>query len=112
MLSDIANPTNVLLLQKNVAKQNVESSPCKINLYLIVYFTVISILSCKGPIFHFKAECTNLKIDTEDYNCLKCIILFGSYCRQESEIGRELSKNKRALERIRNATVRRLSALC
>lgn len=53
-----------------------------------MYFTIISISSCKGPIFHLKTECTHLKIDTEDYNCLNCVILFGSYCRQEGEIGK------------------------
>lgn len=63
-------------------------APKKKKRYLIVYFTVISISPCKGHILHFKTECTNLKIDTEDSNCANRIILFGSYCRQEREMAK------------------------
>lgn len=76
----------------------------KINLYLIVYFTVISISFCKGPILHFKTECTQLKIDTENYNCLNCIFCLDHIASTKVRQGRELSKEKIAQERIRNAS--------
>lgn len=66
----------------------------KINLYLIVYFTVISISSSKGPILHFKNECTHLKIDAENYNCLNCIFCLDHTVSRKVRQGRELSKEK------------------